>query len=238
MKSILFLLFASFLPMTMIAAPTIAYRLGMPKPSTHLFEVEIRFDGLDSTEKSLDVSLPNWRSGRYMILDLASGVVEFDVVDGANSRISWRKAGKSTWRIETNGVRQVRVQYKVFANEFHLRTRGVNDERAFVDGAAVFMYSETYRWLPLTLNVVPFGNWHVTTGLDSVVGERNKFTAPHYDYLADCPLEIGTQRDFSFEVLGKEHVLSIAGEGNFDVNTLTKDIAKIVEAQAKFWGGD
>lgn len=221
----------------MSSTPTISYTLGMSKPSTHLFEVEMRFDGLDTNERLLDVSLPNWRSGRYMILDLAGGVVAFAVRDANANTLRWAKTNKSTWRIETGGATTVRVQYKVFANEFNLRTRGLNDERAFVDGAAVFMYAEKYRWLPLSLIVVPFGNWRVTTGLDSVAGERNRFIAPHYDYLADCPLEIGTQKDFSFTVEGKEHVLSISGSGNYEAETLMRDISKIVEAQSKFWGG-
>ncbi len=234
--TLLILLFSSAIAMS--NSPNISYTLGMSKPSTHLFEVGIVFDGLDANEKSLDVSLPNWRSGRYVILDLASGVVEFDALDGANKKLSWAKTDKSTWRIAKNGATTVRVLYKVFANEFNLRTRGLNDERAFVDGAAVFMYAEKYRWQPLTLAVGPFGNWHVTTGLDSLRGEQNKFTAPHYDYLADCPLEIGDQKDFSFTVLGKEHVLSIAGNGNFELSKLIKDITKIVEVQAKFWVHD
>lgn len=236
MKPFLILVFSSTIAMS--NSPTISYYIAMSKPSTHLLEVELRFDGLDASEKALDVSLPAWRSGRYVILDLASGVVEFRALDSAEKTLAWRKTDKTTWRIETNGSSSVRVQYKVFAHEFNLRTRGVNAERAFVDGAAVFMYAEKYRWLPMTLTVVPYGNWRVTTGLDSVVGKKNTFAAPHYDYLADCPLEIGMQRDVSFEVLGNEHVLSITGEGNYDTEKLKKDIARIIETQAAFWGGE
>ncbi len=233
----LFILILLLSTSMMAKTPTISYTLGMSKPSTHLFEVEMRLDGLDTTESTLDVSIPNWRTGRYLILDFAGGVVEFNAVDGSNKTLSWKKTGKSTWRIETNKASTVRVQYKIFANEFNQRTRGLSDERAFVDGAAVFMYVDKYRWQPVSLTVHPFGNWHVTTGLDSVAGKSNTFNAPHYEYLADCPLEIGTQKDFNFKVLGKDHVLSIAGEGNYDADVLIKDITKIVEENARLWGG-
>ncbi len=222
---------------TMANSTTISYTLGMSKPQTHLLEVEMKLDSLDTNEKTLEVAMPNWRTGRYLILDFAGGIVEFNVVDGAGKPLLWKKTDKSTWRIETNNSPAVRVQYKVFANEFNLRTRGLNDEHAFVDGSAVFMYADKYRWQPVTLTVIPFGNWHVTTGLDSVAGKRNEFTAQHYEHLADCPMEIGNQKDFNFTVMGKDHVLSMAGEGNYDAAVLISDITKIVEENTKFWGG-
>jgi hypothetical protein len=39
----------------------------------------------------------------------------------------------------------------------------------------------------------------------------NVFTAPAYDILVDCPLEIGDQRDYQFTVGRKPHVRSIYG---------------------------
>lgn len=238
MKLFVLLSFVTLLSFSAMAnVPTVSYTLGMSKPATHLFEVEILLDGIDVNGSWLELSLPVWRTGRYMILDLASGIVEFDVFDGTDKNLRWMKTDKSTWTIELNGATKVRARYKVFANELNLRTRGLNDERAFVDGTAVFMYTEKYRWQPITLTVVPFGNWHVTTGLDSVINERNKFIATNYDYFADCPLEIGNQKDFSFTVEGKEHVLSIAGKGNYDAEKMIADISKIVKTHAEFWGG-
>ncbi|MBF8293054.1 MAG: aminopeptidase specific for acidic amino acid, partial [Steroidobacteraceae bacterium] len=58
-----------------------------------------------------------------------------------------------------------------------------------------------------------------------------------YFYLVDCPIEIGNQHDFGFTVDGVSHVLSIYGDGNWNADTLTRDIAKIVKTQKEFWGG-
>jgi predicted metalloprotease with PDZ domain len=212
--------------------PGIFYTLGMSKPSTHLFEVEIRLESVQQ-EQSLDLLLPVWRPGRYMISDFASGVQDFAAYDGDEKPLKWEKTEKSRWHIESHGVPTVHVRYKVYSNEFNQRTRGLNDEHGFVDETAVFMYVQTYRNLPLTLVVQPYKGWHVTTGLD---GRENRFTAPSYDYFVDCPLEIGTQKDFSFNVGGIPHVLSIAGEGNWNADTLIRDITKIVQIQKEFWG--
>lgn len=235
----LFATYVLFLIMSMklmATTPTITYTLSMPKPSTHILEVELTFDGLPSTDSTLVVALPSWRTGRYVILELANGIVEFNALNGAGEMLRSKKVNKNSWSIETRGLPVINIRYKVYANEFALRTRGLNDERAFVDGTGVFLYSERYRDLPLTLNVVPFGNWHVTTGLDSVGGKTNTFSASNYDYLADCPLEIGTQKDFQFTVKGKPHVLSISGDGKYDVEKLIRDVSKIAAMQIEFWG--
>ena len=226
-----------FVKMSNCASVSINYSLSMPEPSNHYFEVEVSFSGI--TEEYIDLILPVWRPGRYFILDFPSGVQEFKA-SNSNIKLDWEKTDKCTWRIET-GLRKnesdtVNVSYRVYANEFNLRTRGLDEEHGFVNGAAVFMYSEKYRNNPLTLEVIPYAGWHVSTGLKSVSGEANKFSAPDYDYLADCPLEIGTQKDFSFNVEGIEHVICFFGEANYDIERMKSDFTKIIKRNFEFWG--
>lgn len=219
------------------AKPTaVHYTLGMSNPHTHFFEVEVTLENLSRSESHLDFVLPVWRPGRYMVLDFAGGVQEFSATGESNKSLTWKKTDKTTWRVETKGNASVSIQYKVFANEFNQRTRGLNDEHGFVDGTAVFMYVEKFRKLHVQLKVNPFTDWHVTTGLESVAGKQHEFTAPDYDVFVDCPLEIGTQKDFPFDVDGVPHVLSFAGDGNWNADTLIKDITKIVQTTKAMWG--
>ena len=230
------LLFVSMTMMMQAKPDIVSYTLGMSKPSTHFFEVAVTLDKLSGSDAHLDFLLPVWRPGRYMVLDFAGGVQEFSATGADGNPLAWKKIDKTTWRVESNGSKSVTINYKVYANEFNQRTRGLNDEHGFVDGSAVFMYVEKYRHLPIALTVHPFGDWHVTTGLDSSNETRNEFHAPNYDVLVDCPLEIGNQKDFPFDVDGTPHVLSIAGEGNWNADTLVKDIAKIVRTTRNLWG--
>ncbi len=222
--------------MTTAQTPSVQYRLGMSRPWTHFFEVEVGHNRLPKSQRTLDLILPTWRSGRYLILDFAGSVQEFSAFDGDGKPLSWEKIDKTTWRIQTNGRSAVTARYKVYANEFSLRTKGLNDEGAFLDGSSVFMYSETSRRLPLTLTVVPYKNWHVTTGLEEAGNDPFTFTSPDYDYLVDCPLFVGTQKDFEFQEGGKNHVLSIMGEGNYDSDRIIDDLRKIILVNKKFWG--
>lgn len=214
---------------------TVHYQLGMSQPYTHLFEIEINIDGLAKNESAVDFILPVWRSGRYVIFDFAGGVQEFSARSGG-AELSWKKIDKSTWRVDAGGRESIAVRYKVFADEFDMRTRGLDDRHGFVDPSAVFMYVEKFRSLPLTLQIRPFSGWHVTTGLDAVSGKKNLFKAPNYDYFIDCPVEIGTQKDFDFEAEGKPHCLMIFGEGNWDEKKMIEDLKKIIKTVREFWG--
>ena len=229
---------AIFFSMSYSQTPQIRYSLGMSQPSTHLFEVEVRMSDLPATEQSLDLLLPVWRTGRYLVMDFAGGVQEFSAVDANGTALQWHKSGKTTWHIETRGATSITAKYKVYANEFNRRTRGLNDKHAFVDGTSVFMYADQYRNLPLTLEVHPYADWHVTTGLDEVQDSPKgsaAFTAPNYEYFIDCPMEIGTQKDFPFTIDGTPHILSIFGEGNWNADTLIRDFTKIVQTEKAFW---
>ncbi|MEX2116761.1 MAG: PDZ domain-containing protein [Bacteroidota bacterium] len=216
--------------------PTINYKLSMSQPWTHYFEVEIVFSGLSSSEPAFELSLPAWRTGRYVILEFAGGVQDFSAADAGGKALTWEKKDKDTWRIAKGSSTSIAARYKVYANEFHLRTRGLNDEGAFVDGASVFLYSQSHRQVPLKLTVVPYKNWHVTTGLDAVSGKPHTFSSPSYDHLADCPLFVGEQKDYEFEAEGKTHVFSVLGEGSYDPEAVIRDLKRFVKINKDFWG--
>ncbi|RPI17383.1 MAG: M61 family peptidase [Ignavibacteriae bacterium] len=234
MIKVLFITLIFLIPFMSTAKSTkITYKLSMPEPQSHIFEVQMKLDQVN--EKDIELILPVWRPGRYFIFDFASGVFDFNVMDENNKSLLWKKINKCTWKIETANSKNITVSYKVFANETGLRTRGLDENHGFVNGAAVFMYAEKYRKLPLELEVVPFGDWHVTTGLESSEGKPNQFTAPDYDYFVDCPLEIGNQTDFDFDVDGKKHVISFFGEANYDRQKLIDDFTKIIRKNYELW---
>ena len=233
--TIILLLFAT--AMASAQTPTIHYKLGMSKPYTHLFEVEINIGRLPLSLKDVELIMPAWRSGRYVIFDFSGGVQEFSATDEKGNPLVWTKTDKETWRIEHGKASTIVVRYLVYANEFGERTRGLNDEHAFIDPTTVFMYVKNYENSPVSLTVLPHGKWHVTTGLDGVPNNPNKFTAPMYEYFADCPLEVGNQKEYTFEVDGKEHVLMVAGDDqNLDEKKFIADLTRLVEADKTFWG--
>ncbi len=206
----------------------------MTNPQSHLFEVEITVN--DFTSNTIEFHMAAWRTGRYMIFDFSGGVQEFFASDGKGNPLPFKKTDKDTWRIEKGTGRSVTVSYKVYANEFNTRTRELNSDHAFVDPLAVFMYVEELKNSPLELTVFPFSDWKVTTGLDDVPGKQFSYRAPNFEYFGDCPMEIGTHKDFEFFVDGKKHIISIFGEGNWNSDTLINDFTRLIIVNKEFWG--
>lgn len=216
--------------------PRITYSVSMPFPSNHLFEVEISIQNYSSyPDNYIDLSLPAWRSGRYNIINFSSGVQDFSAEDETGSKLGWNKTDKDTWRVQGQ-VKNYKIKYKIFANEFSIRTKGLNDECGFIDASAVFMYAEKLRSGPLEVKVIPYGSWHVTTGLDRVSGTENTFYARDYDHLADCPLLIGDQKDYDFFVNDKKFVVSFPPDQVYDREKVLNDIKNISKAVCDFWG--
>ncbi len=226
--------FIIFSAIMLNAQPSIRYTLSMPKPHNHLFEVTIRIS--DVTSPTLDLHMAAWRTGRYVIMDFAGGVQEFSAQNGSGKTLPFKKIDKDTWRIEKGKEKTALITYKVFANEFNMRTRELNGEHAFLDPLAVFMYVDELKNVPLQLTVVPYGDWKVTTGLEEVKGLPLTYSAPNFEYFGDCPIEIGRQQDFTFDVDGVPHIISMYGEGSWKIDSLISDIKKIVEVTKQFWG--
>ena len=90
-RRILSLIFFMIPIMTHAQQPTIEYTLGMSKPSTHLMEIEVTYSNLPSGEAAIDLSLPIWRSGRYVVFDFAGGIQDFSAVDGNGKSLSGRR---------------------------------------------------------------------------------------------------------------------------------------------------
>ena len=212
------------------------YSVFMENPSTHFFEINIHFIEFNSTGGYIDLKLPVWRSGRYFIFDFASGVQNFSALDKHNNELNWYKTDKSTWRIHSGSSQSFSVKYKIYANEFEFRTRGLDENHAFINGSSLFMYADELRKLPVNLNVSPYNNWKISTGLEYINEIENIFYAPDYDTLIDSPLEIGIQKDYELVVNGKKHILSFHGKADYDINRLTEDFSLIIKKNYEFWG--
>jgi predicted metalloprotease with PDZ domain len=97
------------------------------------------------------------------------------------------------------------------------------------------MYVDGHQELAGQLTVVPFKDFaKVSTALpksaESVAADGvQSFVFKNYDQLVDCPIEIGNQEVFTFKAAGVLHTVAIYGAGNYNVDRLKVDMAKIVE---------
>jgi len=71
-----------------IAQPLrVAYRVAMPDPASHLYDVSI--DVADVRARELPLQLPVWSPGRYARMDFARNLQEFHATDDAGRTLRW-----------------------------------------------------------------------------------------------------------------------------------------------------
>lgn len=215
--------------------PDIAYAVSMTKPSTHLLEVEMRVKWAQMPQL-LELKLPVWTPGSYLIREYARHVQDFAVKDASGAELNWSKINKNTWAVDTKNVKDVVATYRVYANELTVRTNELNDEHAFWNNSALLMFIKGQLKVATTVKVNPAMNWRVATGLPAVDGAVNTFRAADYDVLYDSPFEVSDFKEIKFDVQGKPHRYVITGEGNYDLNKLAVDTAKIIEESYKIFG--
>src|SRR5699024_8511300 len=108
---------------------------------------------------SLELKMPVWTPGSYLIREYGRHVQDFAVKDVAGNPLSWEKINKNTWAVDTKGAKEVVATYRVYANELTVRTNELNDEHAFWNNAATLMFVRDQLKAPSTVTVRPFGSW-------------------------------------------------------------------------------
>lgn len=217
----------------------ITFTVSMPKPHTHLFEVELRIKRKPGAlPKQELLIMPVWTPGSYMIREFARHVQDFSASDVTGKPLPWEKTDKNSWRVETGGLAEWHVSYRVYANELSVRTNELNTDHAFWNNAALLMYPDGLLNAPSVLRVLAPEPWRVATGLPAVPGQKNAFRAENFDVLYDSPVEASNFKTIPFEVKGVPHRVVIDGVGNYDPERMRTDIKKIVEAEIEIMGGE
>src|SRR6266404_7674874 len=191
----------------------ISFTVTMPRPYTHLLEVEMRVQIPANLQvaNETDLVMPVWTQGSYLIREFERHVQDF-AADANGRALDWTKVNKNTWRVKTGGARQWRATYRVYANELSVRTSELNSDHAFWNNAALLMYLEGFIKAPSTVHVLPPQPWKVATGLPVVPGVKNTFRAENFDVLYDSPFEVSNFKIIAFNVKGVPHRIVIDGE--------------------------
>ena len=230
----LFLFTFTLLLHTQALAKNIQFKLSMPEPHTHYYNVEMLISGIK--QKYLDVKMPVWAPGSYLVREFEKSVASFQAYDKNGKILKLQKINKNTWRVYSLN-QDVKITYKVYAYEMSVRTSFLDASHGYITGTSVFMYVEKHQNTKHNLEIIPYKAWKkVSTGLKKEKPEGFNYTAPNYDILVDCPIEMGNHLTFTFKAAGLEHEVAMYGPGNFDVARLKEDMAKIVEASTNVFG--
>ncbi|MFO0601291.1 MAG: PDZ domain-containing protein [Myxococcaceae bacterium] len=202
----------------------VRYRVSMPQPHSHLFEVEATFP---AGHPQLLVSLPVWTPGSYLVREYSRHVQEF------SASVPFERLDKRTFRLDTKGG-PATCRYKVYANELTVRTSHLDGTHGYFNGATLFFYAENQRHLPCHVSIDAPKGWRTTVALDEVNGA---FVAKDYDELVDSPFEIGPHTPITFTAANVPHEVVLWGEPQLDEKKLVTDLTRIIETEAAIFGG-
>jgi predicted metalloprotease with PDZ domain len=221
------------------ASSPIRYRVAMPHPASHEYEVEMQVPALAGRDE-VTIVFPAWAPGSYMVRDFVRHLTGLTVTDGAGhalppSRVA--RLDKQSWRVRTDG-RGFHVRYRVFAFEATVRTSFLDDSHAYWNGTSLFFFVEGELDRPAEVTVeLPDPRWRIATALPPVAGRRHTYSAADFDELADSPFEIGTHALHAFNVGRTRFELALYGRTNADPARLVDILRRVVTTTGRMFGG-
>lgn len=216
--------------------PPVEYTVSLERPQTQMVEISMHLRRLDPEQSTLDVHLPTWRPGRYIISDPAGTVRNVRAFNNVGEPLDIEKMAKSTWQVQLDAGREARIVYDIYANSLGDRTRHVDDTHAFLSGESVFMYADDFRDHGIRVRIEAPEGWTVASGLNSLPQDQFTLIAPNYDVLVDSPIEVGVHDMLRFNVDGKPHEIVIWGSDEYDADQLIENFSAIVKEQAAIFG--
>nr|WP_249665424.1 PDZ domain-containing protein [Mucilaginibacter sp. Bleaf8] len=220
---------------SMAAGPLqISYTVSFPEAQAHYADIEMDIKGL--AQNKLDLKMPVWTPGSYLVREFAKNVESF-TAESNGKAVNVQKTRKNTWQLSTQGLSAVKVRYRVYANEISVRTSFIDASHGFISPAGTFIYPDGMLNNPSTVHIKPYKGWDkISTSLAPVGKDEFTVTAPNYDILFDSPIEVGNQEIFGFKVGNTQYEVAMYGKGNYDKDRLKKDMAKIIEEEAAIFG--
>ena len=218
------------------AAAPIVYRVAMPEPASHEYEIQMDVPALGRA--AVELVFPAWAPGSYLVRDFVRHVYRLAITDARGRALPAERLDKGRWRVEAGG-RAFRVRYRVFAFEQSVRTSFLDDSHAYWNGTSLFFFVDGELARPCRVAVAPppGSRWHVDTPLPSLPGARLTYAAADFDELVDSPFEVGTHARRSFRVGRARFDLALYGRTNADVARLVEILRRVVAATGKIFGG-
>ncbi len=211
----------------------LTYNVSFPAAHTHYVEVEaiIPTDGASE----LDLMMPVWTPGSYLVREYSRNVDNLAVQAPATVDTS----AKNRWRVQTGGMDAIRLTYRVYSHTMAVQSNWVDADFAMLNGAPTFITRVDAQDRPHEVTVaLPEGWAEVWTALPDAAGDNKQhWIAPNYDVIVDSPIVAGNPKTHTFDVSGVPHTLvNLGGDELWDHERSSADVAKIAKVQAEFWG--
>ena len=234
-------LFAFVILVQFVAAQSgkldIVYTVSIKDPAGRQFHITT--DIRNIKQDRLDLALPTWTPGWYVVENYGKNVLRFKVTDANGRWIQPRMIRKQTWSIDTKGIDQLRVEYDYSATVLGLNQAKVGDDYAFFTGIELFLEPLGHRDEGSRLKFELPAGWKLVSPLKGT-SDPATFEAANYDTLVDAPAMMGNFDVTEFTVEGKPHYFTAYPAGRFDAvksKKFTEYLSRVIAAQSAIFGG-
>lgn len=204
--------------------------LDLRSPQRHLVHVQLSFV---PTQRRLELRLPSWTPGSYLIRDYVRTVESLQVWQGPQT-LSPRRLTPSCWLLELEELEPIQVRYTIQATELSVRTCHLNSDHGFLALAGVALEIEGARWVPHHLELVLPEGWEAFLSLPEVANRL--WRAPNFDALIDSPIEVGPHLEHSFAVATVPHRWVSWGGDPMDDASWLRDVERVCLACCRLMG--
>jgi len=231
---IILVLLVCQLPAMAAGESAVTHELSFPDKNNQYVHVRSIFQ---SQGDALDLYLPSWTPGSYLIRDFATNLEGLEARDSNGRQIPVTKLAKNHWQIAKGDSDSLTVEYDIWAGRRNVSESWVESEFGLLNGAGIFLYSEQSRNLPQTVRVQLPGGWSSLHTSLAATGPVNEFRAENYDELVDSPILAGNALTYDFEVDDHPYSLVMLRENPlWDGDVAASAVSEIVRAQQEFWG--
>lgn len=215
----------------------IAYTVALTDVASQQFHITTDIRNIN--QPRLDLALPTWTPGWYVVENYAKNVLRFKITDASGKWLQPRMTKKQTWSVDTKGVKQIRVEYDYSATVLGLNQAKIATDFAFFTGIELFLEPIGHRNTPSTLKFQLPGGWKLMSALKNTT-DPTVFSAADYDTLVDAPALMGKFDVTEFQVEGKPHYFAAAPAGVFNAEKskkFTEMLGSTIKAQSGIFGG-
>src|SRR5512134_2082662 len=108
----------------MAAPPGLHYVVELARPEDHLAGITMTVP-VPAGADAIEVTLPAWCPGSYLIRDYARFVRDLEVHAADDTPRAFTKIDKQTWRIEVAGAKELVVSYTLYGHDLTVRTNHI-----------------------------------------------------------------------------------------------------------------
>lgn len=214
----------------------IDYTVRLANPETKQFHITTEIKNIN--QPRLDLSLPTWTPGWYVVENYGKNILRFKITDANGKQLAHTMSRKQTWNVETKGVKEIKIEYDYQADVLALNQAKIAKDFAFFTGIELFLQPEGHRNELSRVHFQIPQNWKLISALKETADPMT-FVAENYDVLVDAPVEMGNFDSTKFEVDGKPHyfVASPAGTFNPDkTKRFTEMLGKVALTEKQIFG--